>query len=97
MRDLVGAQGSQNIDTADISDDPAVCCVGPVPMMKAVGKWAQEKGLKCFISMEQRMACGIGICLVCVCKLKAEEEGIPFNHVRCCKDGPVFEFGEVIL
>lgn len=76
--------------------DSALLCVGPLPMMKAVGKWATDRGLKCFVSMEQRMACGIGICLVCVCKTKAEEEGREFNHVRCCKDGPVFDYEEVV-
>lgn len=76
--------------------DSTVCCVGPLPMMKAVGKWATDKGLKCYVSMEQRMACGIGICLVCVCKIKAEEEGKEFNHLRCCKDGPVFDYEEVV-
>ena len=70
--------------------------VGPLPMMKACGQWASANGLKCFVSMEQRMACGIGICLVCVCKLKAQAQGIEFKHVRCCKDGPVFPFEEVI-
>jgi len=73
-----------------------ILCVGPIPMMKAVSKWAEEKGLDCQISMEQRMACGIGICLVCVCKIKAREKGIPFEHKRCCKDGPVFDSKEVI-
>lgn len=85
------------LDTLSPDDNTVVCCVGPIPMMKAVGNWAKDRGLRCYISMEQRMACGIGICLVCVCKVKAEEEGIPFNHVRCCKDGPVFDFEEVIL
>ena len=85
------------LDTLSYDKDTVICCVGPIPMMRAVGEWAKAKGLRCYISMEQRMACGIGICLVCVCKIKAEEEGSPFNHVRCCKDGPVFEYGEVIL
>ena len=80
----------------DIADNTAVLCVGPLPMMKAVGSWAQSRGLKCFVSMEQRMACGIGICLVCVCKVKSEQEGVPFDHVRCCKDGPVFPYEEVV-
>ena len=80
----------------DINENTVVLCVGPLPMMKAVGAWAQAKGLKSFVSMEQRMACGIGICLVCVCKLKAEKEGVEFDHVRCCKDGPVFPYEEVI-
>lgn len=73
-----------------------VLCVGPMPMMRAVSAWASDKGLNCYVSLEQRMACGIGICLVCVCKIKAEKEGIPFDHKRCCKDGPVFDSKEVI-
>lgn len=85
------------LETLEYANDTVICCVGPIPMMRAVGEWAKAKGLRCYISMEQRMACGIGICLVCVCKVRAEEEGVPFNHVRCCKEGPVFEYGEVIL
>ena len=79
-----------------ISSGTEVLCVGPLPMMKAVGKWATDNGLKCYVSMEQRMACGIGICLVCICKIKAEAEGEEFTHKRCCKDGPVFPYEEVI-
>lgn len=87
------------LDTLDLSlyKNCAVCCVGPLPMMKAVGAWATKNNLKCFVSMEQRMACGIGICLVCVCKLNAEAEGQEFKHVRCCKEGPVFPYEEVIF
>lgn len=81
---------------AEVKDSAQVLCVGPLPMMKAVGKWAAENGLKCFVSMEQRMACGIGICLVCICKIRAEQEGREFDHKRCCKDGPVFDYEEVI-
>lgn len=76
--------------------DSVVMCVGPLPMMKAVGNWASVHGLKAYVSMEQRMACGIGICLVCICKIKAEHDGQEFDHKRCCKDGPVFPFEEVI-
>ena len=82
--------------TDDDIKDAVVLCVGPMPMMRAVSAWASGKGLDCYVSLEQRMACGIGICLVCVCKIKAEEEGIPFEHKRCCKDGPVFDSKEVI-
>ena len=80
----------------NIKNGAQVLCVGPLPMMKAVGKWAQDNGLTCFVSMEQRMACGIGICLVCICKIKAEAAGQEFDHKRCCKDGPVFNYEEVI-
>ena len=60
------------LDTLDIAD-PAktlVCCVGPIPMMKAVAGWAENKGMMCLVSMEQRMACGAGICLCCIVKVK---------------------------
>lgn len=88
--------GLNTLDESLISN-AVLCCVGPLPMMKACGNWATEKGIPCYVSMEQRMGCGIGICLVCVCKLKAEAEGKEFTHVRCCKDGPVFPFEEVIF
>ena len=87
--------GLNTLTEEDIKD-ATVLCVGPMPMMRAVSAWASDKGLNCYVSLEQRMACGIGICLVCVCKIKAEEEGIPFDHKRCCKDGPVFDSKEGI-
>ena len=76
--------------------DTTVMVVGPGIMMRKVSEWAQSKGLTCYVSLEQRMACGIGACLVCVCKIKAEQEGKEFVHKRCCKDGPVFKAEEVI-
>lgn len=97
----IGIKGTciSGLDTIDESylDNAVLCCVGPLPMMKACGTWATGKGIPSFVSMEQRMGCGIGICLVCVCKLKAEAEGQEFKHVRCCKEGPVFPFEEVIF
>ena len=87
--------GLNTLSIEDISG-ATVLCVGPMPMMRAVSAWAQDNNLNCYVSLEQRMACGIGICLVCVCKIKAEEEGVPFDHKRCCKDGPVFDSKEVI-
>lgn len=76
--------------------DTTVMVVGPGIMMRKVSEWAKAKGLTCYVSLEQRMACGIGACLVCVCKIKAEQEGKEFVHKRCCKDGPVFLAEEVI-
>ena len=85
------------LDTIDLNDHPnaTVLCVGPKPMMKATGEWAESHGLKCFVSMEQRMGCGIGICLCCTVKTKADNEDGYYNK-RCCKDGPVFDYAEVI-
>lgn len=60
---------------------------GPTPMIRQVVKLSEIYGIKCQVSMEQRMGCGIGACLVCACKTKGEE-GWKYSHV--CKDGPVF-------
>lgn len=85
------------LDTISIDDygKTLVCCVGPFPMMKAVNAWCADKGIKCLVSMEQRMACGAGICLCCTVKVKDDgPEG--YKNVRCCKEGPVFDGGEVV-
>ena len=56
---------------------------GPEPMMKVVAKYAEKHGIKCEVSLENRMACGIGACLCCVTDTKD-------GHVCTCTDGPVF-------
>ena len=56
---------------------------GPKPMMKAVAKLADEKGVWCEVSLENLMACGLGACLCCV-------ENTVDGHVCVCKEGPVF-------
>lgn len=85
------------LDTIDISEPSKtlICCVGPVPMMKAVASWASDKNMNCLVSMEQRMACGAGICLCCTVKVK-DEGPDGFKNVRCCKEGPVFDSREVV-
>lgn len=65
---------------------------GPMPMLKGVALLAKEYDVKCEVSLEQRMACGVGACLVCACKTVKNGEQI-LSHV--CKDGPVFDSGEV--
>ncbi|MCX7772603.1 MAG: dihydroorotate dehydrogenase electron transfer subunit [Clostridia bacterium] len=67
---------------------------GPTIMMKLGVALLKEKGIPCEVSMEQRMGCGIGACLVCACKTKAGDEW-EYSHV--CKDGPVFNGDEVIF
>lgn len=65
---------------------------GPMVMLKGVAAIAEENGIECQVSLEQRMACGVGACLVCVCKTVKDGKEI-FSHV--CKDGPVFDSKEV--
>ena len=70
----------------------AVMACGPRMMLKTVAAAAQEAEVPCYVSMEERMGCGIGACLVCACKTRKNgEEG--YQHV--CKDGPVFPAEEV--
>lgn len=67
----------------------AVLACGPKQMLRAVAVAAREYGVPCQVSMEERMGCGVGACLVCACKTA---DGA-YRHV--CKDGPVFDAQEV--
>lgn len=80
----------------NITGDVIYAC-GPKPMLAAVKAFAEEKGILCYVSMEERMACGIGACLGCVCKTKHEDEHSHVHNARVCKDGPVFLAEEVEL
>lgn len=70
---------------------------GPKPMLRAIKNYADEKNIACWISMEERMACGIGACLACVCQSKEVDEHSNVHNKRVCKDGPVFLSSEVEL
>ena len=65
--------------------------------LKAIVEYAKEKQIECWISMEERMACGIGACLACVCQSKDKDEHSNVNNKRVCKEGPVFRAEEVEL
>lgn len=79
----------ENYETA--KPDIILAC-GPTPMLRALKEGLKERGVSvpCYVSLEERMGCGIGACLVCVCKKSGKEE-----NARVCKDGPVFEINEV--
>ena len=70
---------------------------GPTPMLRAIKNYAEENGIECYISLEEKMACGIGACLACVCKSKEVDHHTHVNNKRVCKDGPVFNVLEVEL
>lgn len=79
-----------------VEGDVIYAC-GPTPMLKAVKEYALERNIECQISLEERMACGIGACLACVCKSKEKDHHTNVNNKRICKDGPVFLAEEVEL
>ncbi len=73
-----------------------VYACGPEPMLAAVAKIAAERNIDCQVSMERRMACGIGLCQSCAveCRVPGLNETI---YKLCCKDGPVFNAREVVF
>ena len=68
--------------------DGVLAC-GPKPMLKSVAVVCREKGVPCQVSMEERMGCGVGACLVCACR------NAQSHYVHVCQDGPVFPAEEV--
>mgnify|MGYP003097840539 CR=1 FL=1 len=77
-------------DVDEIKPDVVLAC-GPTPMLRALKSAMHGRNIPVYVSLEERMGCGIGACLVCVCE---KTDGA---HARVCKDGPVFEINDVIL
>ena len=69
---------------------------GPTPMMKAVARYASEKNIACEVSLENLMACGLGACLCCVEKVKADADASVATNVCVCKEGPVFNINRLL-
>ena len=79
-----------------LKGDVIMAC-GPAPMLKALKAYAAEQGMECYLSLEERMACGVGACLACVCRTKEVDSHSNVHNRRICKDGPVFRAEEVEL
>lgn len=92
----VGTKGNvmDIINAHGLSADVIMAC-GPMPMLRAIKKYAEDKGIEAYISLEERMACGVGACLGCVCKTVKTDSHSHVHNARICTDGPVFEAREV--
>lgn len=77
------------------SSDVSVLICGPTPMMKAAAAVCEKYGASAQVSLEERMGCGLGACLACVCRIKLRE-GDGERMARVCVDGPVFDARDVI-
>ena len=77
-------------DIEKIKPDVVLSC-GPTPMLRALKQAMEGRNIPTYVSLEERMGCGIGACLVCVCD---KTDGA---HARVCKDGPVFEISQISL
>ncbi|MGG3560100.1 dihydroorotate dehydrogenase electron transfer subunit [Neobacillus rhizosphaerae] len=76
----------------ELTFDSIYTC-GPTPMLRAIQQNYQDK--KLFLSLEERMGCGVGACFACVCKKADDPHGVSYKKV--CSDGPVFRAGEVVI
>jgi dihydroorotate dehydrogenase electron transfer subunit len=89
----VGVRGAVTVPLAQElakNDVVKVCACGPEPMLKAVIACCNAADVPCEVSLEERMGCGVGACVVCACRTTG---GVR----RVCRDGPVFDGNEVIL
>jgi dihydroorotate dehydrogenase electron transfer subunit len=87
-----GSFGTRGTVVKELENYPEhrwIAC-GPVPMLKEVVRMAEELGTECLVSMDARMACGVGACLSCVVKTKS-------GYRRCCVEGPLFKAEELLL
>ncbi|MBO5560565.1 MAG: dihydroorotate dehydrogenase electron transfer subunit [Firmicutes bacterium] len=85
--DLIKAKG--------LKADNVYSC-GPKIMLKFLALYCEEQGMDVQVSMEERMACGIGACVGCVVKIKDEAAEDGWTYKKVCKDGPVFDSKAVI-
>ncbi len=94
----VGTKGNvmDIISAYSLRADVIMAC-GPMPMLRAVKAYAEKEGIKAYISLEERMACGVGACLGCVCKTTGVDAHSHVHNARICTEGPVFEAGEVVI
>lgn len=92
----VGCKGNvlDAIKTTVLKPDVIMAC-GPMPMLRAIKKYAEENNITAYISLEERMACGVGACLGCVCKTVKKDGHSHVNNTRICTEGPVFDAREV--
>lgn len=97
----VGTKGTV-IDAIDanadaLADVDVVYSCGPLPMLRGVKEYGAKKEITTYLSMEEKMACGIGACLACVCQSTGVDSHSNVNNKRVCKDGPVFLSTEIEL
>ena len=94
----VGTKGNvlDAIRENGLTADVMYAC-GPTPMLRALKQYAEQHNIRCYVSLEEKMACGIGACLACVCQSKEVDHHSNVHNKRICKDGPVFLAQEVDL
>lgn len=92
----VGTKGNvMDAIAANALEADMIFACGPMPMLRAIKKYAADHQIPAYISLEEHMACGVGACLGCVVKTKEVDHHSHVHNARICTDGPVFEAEEV--
>lgn len=88
----IGVKGNviDALKESGVKADVIFAC-GPMPMLRGIKAYAKEMGIKAYLSLEERMACGVGACLGCICKTKETDPHSHVKNARICTDGPVFD------
>ena len=96
-----GSAGSKGNVLNAIADNnlkaDIIFACGPMPMLRALAEYARQNNVECYISLEERMACGVGACLGCITKTKHVDDHSKVNNTRICTEGPVFNIEEVMI
>ncbi len=92
-----GQPGAAGQAGAQPGAEKVLYACGPTPMLRAVKDYAAEREMACFVSVEARMACGIGACLACVCRSTEVDSHTNVRYKRVCREGPVFDAREIEL
>lgn len=94
-----GSAGQKGLVTAllekELAPETVVYACGPMGMLKAVSRLCVGAGVKCFVSLERSMACGIGVCLGCAVRTINHEARENRNYKMVCSDGPVFDSRDI--
>jgi dihydroorotate dehydrogenase electron transfer subunit len=94
-RGMVSELLCEILESNDYRSD--ACCIyacGPMPMLKSIAKIAARNDATAYVSLEERMACGVGACMGCACRVISPEGEI--KHKMVCTDGPVFNAQEIL-
>ncbi len=86
---------NSKVDSDSGSNIDMIFACGPVPMLRGLKEFANKNNIKLQVSLEERMACGVGVCLSCVCKTKEKDSYTNVHNTRICCEGPVFDANEV--
>ena len=77
----------------EVEDSASIFACGPTPMLKVVARIAARYNIPAYVSLEERMACGVGACLGCACRVTSPEGETRYKMV--CSDGPIFDAQEI--